>query len=196
MANKSLKKSKSKPDQNQNEKRLRIIFRLLMIAVVMIIIAYISSASKLFINTLYATFISDSITMSFLIIAFLTLCSLLLYGFFIIIVFNPDRLKKSPYIKFVFGGIFTLTITALLAYFGITEITKMILDVEDHSAGESRVQDLLVTGVTRGRVLLIDTVEGEMYLSWEDFRIHEGQTYRFTYLDATNTIIEVEQLID
>ena len=35
-----------------------------------------------------------------------------------------------------------------------------------------------------------------MTLFFEDFLLYEGEKYRFTYLDATNTIIKVEKITD
>ncbi len=72
--------------------------------------------------------------------------------------------------------------------------------MKDYSNGEWQVKDLLVMDVYRGanssRIVLIETGVGEMTLHWESFRIVEGQKYRFTYLDATNTIIKVEIITD
>ena len=45
-------------------------------------------------------------------------------------------------------------------------------------------------------IVLIETDKGEMALFFEDFLIYEGEKYRFTYLDATNTIIKVENIMD
>lgn len=72
--------------------------------------------------------------------------------------------------------------------------------MKDYANSEWQVNDLLVKNVYRGggssRIVLIETSQGEMVLHRERFRLYEGQKYRFTYLDATNTIIKVEKMPD
>ncbi|MFS0690159.1 hypothetical protein AB1K89_13080 [Sporosarcina sp. 179-K 8C2 HS] len=136
----------------------------------------------------------------------LTFCLFILYHVFLITVYNPQRIKKSSVIKFACGGIFTLIITIVLLTFGGTEAKKSIQSMKDYENGEWQVKDLLVMDVYRGsrghkgsfrsNIVLIDTDKGEMTLYLEDFPIYKGEKYRFTYLDATNTIIKVENIID
>lgn len=185
-------------NKEQEKKRQRIIFRLLIITAIMVTIGGISIAWSIFVSDLYTAFILNSIGTSFLYTTALTLCSIFLYLFFIITIFNPQGIKKSSIIKFTFGGVFTLIISIFLLTFSVTETIKSIQDMKDYSNGEWQVKDLLVMDVYRGaspsRIVLIETSEGEMTLHWESFRIYEGQKYRLTYLDATNTIIKIEKI--
>ena len=184
----------------QNEKRQRIFFRFLFIVPIMAIIVTIFAASKLFVKDLYAMFVIDSIVTTLLFATASILLSFFLYLFFVITVFNPQRLKKSSVIKFALGGILTLIITVFLLFFSITGTIKSIQDMKDYANSEWQVKDLLVMDVYRGggssRIVLIETGQGEMVLHRESFRIYKGQNYRFTYLDATNTIIKVEKMTD
>ncbi|MBS4177651.1 hypothetical protein [Lederbergia citrea] len=187
-----------KLNKEQNEKRLRSIFRFLIIIIVLVIIGSTFIASNRFVTDLYTAFILDFIGTSFLFATALTFCLFFLYFIFVITIFNPQRIKKSSVIKFAFGGIITLIITIFLLIFGVTEAEKSIQTMKDYTNGEWEVKDLLVTDIKRGsypsRIVLIETGEGQMTLFFEDFLIYTGQKYRFTYLNATNTIIKVEKI--
>lgn len=193
---------KKSPNINieQNEKRQRIIFRFLIIVSIIAIIGTIFMASNIFVTDLYTAFVLSSVTTSLLYAAALTLCSFFLYLFFVITIFNSQSLKKSSVNNFALGGILTLIITVFLLFFSITETIKSIQDMKDYANSEWQVNDLLVKNVYRGggssRIVLIETSQGEMVLHRERFRLYEGQKYRFTYLDATNTIIKVEKMPD
>ena len=84
--------------------------------------------------------------------------------------------------------------------FGVTEAEKSIQDMKNYKNGKWEVKDLLVMDVYRGtgpsRIVQFKTGEGEMTLFFEDFLIYEGERYRFTYLDATNTIIKVKKITE
>lgn len=187
-------------NKNQNEKGLRIIFRFLIIISVMVMIGGIFIGRNMFVRDLYKAFVLNFIGTSFLYAGALIFCSLFLYLFFVITVFNPQKIKKPSVIKFAFGGIFTLIITIFLLIFSVTETAKSMEDMKDYSNGEWQVKELLVMDVYRGtrpsRIILIDTSEGTMSLHSEKIRIYEGQKYRITYLDATNTIIKVEKITE
>jgi hypothetical protein len=195
-----MRKKSLKVNNEQNEIRLRIIFLFLMIASVFVIIGVTCIASNWFVTNLYTAFVLDFIGTSFLFFTILTFCSFFLYTIFVITIFNPQGIKKSSLIKFVFGGIFTIIITLFLLIFGATEAEKSIQDMKDYKNGKWEVKDLLVMDVYRGtrpsRIVQFETGEGEMTLFFEDFLIYEGEKYRFTYLDATNTIIKVEKITD
>ncbi len=193
-----MRKKSLKVNNEQNEKRLRIIFRFLIIASVLVIIGVTCIASNRFVTNLYIAFVLDFIGTFFLFSTVLTFCSFFMYTIFVITIFNPQGIKKSSVIKFVFGGIFTIIITLFLLIFGVTEAEKSIQDMKDYKNSKWEVKDLLVMDVYRGarpsRIVLIETREGEMTLFFEDFLLYEGEKYRFTYLDATNTIIKVEKI--
>lgn len=187
-------------NKEQNEKRLRIIFRFMITASVTVILALVFMALNVFVTDLYKAFVYNFIAMSFLYAAALILCSFFLYGSIVITIFNPQRLKKSSVMKFAFGGIFTLIITIFILNFSVNETIKSIQDTRDYSNGEWQVKELLVKDVYRGprrsRSILIQTIEGDMTLHGKNFRIYEGKKYRFTYLDATKTIIGFEKITD
>ncbi|MCM3744352.1 hypothetical protein M3193_09375 [Sporosarcina luteola] len=190
----------------QNKKRLRIIFLFLMVIMVLVIIGGIFITTNRFGTDLYKAFVYNFIGTSFLFAAGLTFCIFILYHVFLITVYNPQRIKKSSVIKFACSGIITLIFTIVLLTFGGTEAKKSIQSMKDYENGEWQVKDVLVTDIYRGsrghkgsyrsNIVLIDTDIGEMTLYFEDFLIYKGEKYRFTYLDATNTIIKVENIID
>lgn len=195
-----MKKKSFKLTKEQNENRLRIIIRFLIIISVLVTIGATLIGLNLFVRDLYISFVLDFIGTSFLFATALAVLLFFLYLVFVITAFNPQGLKKSSVIKFAFGGVFTLIITIFLFNFTITEAIKSIQDMSDYSNGDWQVKDLFVTDVYRGSglsdIVLIETDEGEMILHWESFRIYTGEKYRFTYLDATNTIIKVEKVTD
>ena len=189
-----------KVNNDQNEKRLRIIFRFLIVASFLVIIGVTCIASNWFVTNLYTAFVLDFIGTFFLFSTILTFCTFFLYTIFVITIFNPQGIKKSSLLKFVFGGIFTIIITLFLLIFGVTEAKKSIQDMKNYKNGKWEVKDLLVMDVYRGtrpsRIVQFETGEGEMTLFFEDFLLYEGEKYRLTYLDATNTIIKVEKITD
>ncbi|WP_042148039.1 hypothetical protein [Paucisalibacillus sp. EB02] len=196
-----MRKKPNKANEKKNKIRERIIFRFLIIAVITVLVGSIFLAYNFFVGDLFTAFVLNFIGTSFLYTAALILCSFFLYLCFVITIFNPQRVKKSSVITFTFVGIITLIITIFLVKFSVSETTKGISDLADYSNGEWQVKELLVTDVYRGGYhtgpgALIDTEEGEMSLHWESFLIYAGEKYRFTYLDATNTIIKVERLTD
>ena len=145
-----MRKKSLKVNNEQNEKRLRIIFRFLIIASVLVIIGVTCIASNRFVTNLYIAFVLDFIGTFFLFSTVLTFCSFFMYTIFVITIFNPQGIKKSSVIKFVFGGIFTIIITIFLLIFGVTEAEKSIQDMKDYKNGKWEVKDLLVMDVYRG----------------------------------------------
>jgi hypothetical protein len=196
-----MRKKPIKTSDKENKKRERIIYTFLIITVITVIIGAFFVACKLFVADLYIAFVLDFLASSFLYAAGLLMCSFFLYLFFTITLFNPQRIKKSSVIKFAFSGVITLGLTILLLDFSVTETIKGVKDMNAYSNGEWKMKDLEVLDIYRGGYHnvggpLIETKEGEMSLQWESFRINKGETYRFTYLDATKTIIKVEMVTD
>ncbi|MEV9639582.1 hypothetical protein ABZ756_02640 [Mammaliicoccus sciuri] len=201
-----MRKKSLKLHNEKNEKRLRIILLFLMVMIVLVIIGGSFITTNKFGTDLYKAFVYHFIGMSFLFAAGLTFCLLILYHVFLITVYNPQRIKKSSVIKFACGGIFTLIITIVLLVFGGTEAKKSIQSMKDYENGEWQVEDVLVMDIYRGsrghkvsfrsNSVLIETDKGEMTLYFEDSLIYKGEKYRFTYLDATDTIIKVENIIE
>lgn len=195
-----MKEKSVKRNEEKNEKQLRIIFRFLLIPVVLVFIGTILRTWNRSETDLYNAFVINFIGITFVYAAALALCSFFLYLSFVITIYNPQRIKKSSIIKFALGGIFTLLLTIFLVVFSGTETKKSIQDLRDYANGEWRAQELLVKDVYRGprrsKRVLIETDEGELILHRESFRIYEGESYRFTYLDATNTIIKVENVME
>lgn len=193
-------RKKSLNVKEQNEKRLRVAFRILIISAVLVVIGSFIIGLNFLVKDLYLSFILDFIGSSFLFSAGLAFLLFFLYCIFVITFFNPQQLKRSSVIKFALGGGFTLIITVLLFNFTVTEAKNSIQDIKAYSNGDWQVKDLVVTDIYRGRrpskIVLIETSEGQMTLHWENFLVYKGQKYRFTYLDTTNTIIEIEQITD
>ncbi|SKA89937.1 hypothetical protein SAMN04244570_0906 [Sporosarcina newyorkensis] len=177
-----------------------------MVMIVLVIIGGSLITTNKFGMDLYKAFVYHFIGMSFLFAAGLTFCLLILYHVFLITVYNPQRIKKSSVIKFACGGIFTLIITIVLLVFGGTAAKKSIQSMKDYENGEWQVEDVLVMDIYRGsrghkvsfrsNSVLIEIDKGEMTLYFEDSLIYKGEKYRFTYLDATDTIIKVENIIE
>ncbi|MEK3937205.1 hypothetical protein MKY41_18010 [Sporosarcina sp. FSL W7-1349] len=195
-----MKKKSVKGNKEKNEKQLRIIFRFLLIPVVLVFIGTILITWNRSATDLYNAFVINFIGITFVYAAALVLCSFFLYLSFVITIYNPQKIKKSSVIKFAIGGIFTLLIAIFLLVFSGNETKKSIQDMRDYANGEWQVKELVVRDVYRGprrsKNVLIETDEGEMILHGKSFRIYKGQPYRFTYLDATNTIIKVENIIE
>ncbi|WP_339254460.1 hypothetical protein NSQ43_07670 [Sporosarcina sp. FSL W8-0480] len=181
---------------DQKEKRLKIIFRFLIICAIFALTGSIVVTSKRIVNDLYKLFVLDFIGTSLLYAAALTLCSFFLYLFFVIVIKNPMNIKRSSVIKFAIGGIFTLIITGFILIFSVNETNKSIKDMQSYSNQEWQVKELFVTDVYRGRlpsrIVLIDTDAGQLTLHQRNYKIYKGEIYRFTYLEQTKTIINVE----
>jgi hypothetical protein len=196
-----LKRKSQKASEKQNKKREKIIFVKLIIIGITVLIGSSVLVYNFFEGDLYTAFVLDLVGKSFLYAAALLFCSFILYLCFTITVINPQRVKLNKVIAFASVGIITLILTIFLVRFSFNEITKGTTDLSAYSKGEWQVQELLVTDVYRGGYhtgpgVLIDTMEGEMSLHWENSFINVGENYRFTYLDATNTIIKVERVAD
>lgn len=195
MRNKSLKA------EEKNKKRERMIYRFLILAGITLLLGAIFEISTWFVTNLYTIFVLDFITASFMYAAGLIFCSFFLYCCFVITIFNPQRVKKSKVIIFALVGIVTLALSVFLLIYSVNETMKATQDMADYSNGAWKVRELVVTDVYRGGYhngpgVLIDTIEGELSLHWESFLIYTGEKYRFTYLDATNTVIKVERLME
>ncbi|QTD39433.1 hypothetical protein [Sporosarcina sp. Te-1] len=192
-----MRKKGTRASEAENKKRQRISYVIMLVTMALVLIAGgLISWNWFVVKDLYTAFVINFIGMSFLIAAGLGFCVFFLYLITIIVFKNPQRIKRSSVAKFAVGGIFTFLIAIFLFFFGTTEAIKSIKDLKDYSNAEWQVKDLVVTDVNRGspsyKIIFIETAEGEMVLHWERFRIQEGQSYRFTYLEATKTIINVE----
>ncbi|MBB4824962.1 putative nucleic acid-binding Zn ribbon protein [Sporosarcina luteola] len=193
-----MRKKSAMVTEAENKKRQRISYTILIITIVFLLIASGFLTWNWFVvKDLYKAFVINFIGTSFLITAGVGLCLFFLYLFTVIVFKNPQRIKKSSIIKFAVGGIFTLFIAISLFLYGANEARKSMQDLKDYSNAEWQVKDMVVTDVYRGgggSITLIETEVGDMVIHYERFLIQEGQTYRFTYLEATKTIIDVEQI--
>lgn len=192
-----MKKKRAAVTEADNKRRQRVSYGILIVTAVLILLAAGFISWNWFIEKdLYRAFVINFIGTSFLIVGGLALCTFFLHLITIIVFKNPQRIKKSSVAKFAVGGIFTLSLVILFLFWGVNEARKSIEDIKAYANADWQVKDLVVTDVYRGsnpaKIILIDTAEGEMVLHWERFRIQKGQSYRFTYLDATKTIINVE----
>lgn len=191
-----MRKKFIRASDKENDKRLRIVFRFLIVTSILVVFGAGLVFANRYETDLYNSFVLNFIGTSFLLAGVLASCTFFLYLCSIIVFLNPQRLKRSSITKAVFGGIFALLIAITILIFGATETKKWNEDRKAYANGEWQVKDLVVTDIYRGSrrspIVLIQTAEGEMTLYYEDFLLYKGQTYRFTYLDATNTIIQVE----
>jgi hypothetical protein len=71
-----------------------------------------------------------------------------------------------------------------------------VRDMKDYANGVMKIVDLKVVDVYTGGdpdTALIKTEEQELSLLLNIFRIEEGETYRFTYMERTGNILNVEK---
>lgn len=194
-----MRKKGARATEEENNKRQRISFIILMITIVLTFIAAgLLTVNWFIVKDLYTGFVINFVGTSFLIAAGLGLCSFFLYLYTVIVFKNPQRLKKSSVVKFAIGWIITILVTITIFLFGANETKKSMQDIKAYANEKYIVKDLAVTDVYRGsatsKITLVETTEGEMVIHWERFLIQQGQTYRFTYLDATKTIIDFEMI--
>ncbi|WP_047983359.1 hypothetical protein [Ornithinibacillus californiensis] len=196
-----MRKKPLKTNEKMNNKRKRVIYLLLILLCITVLLgAIFIASSNWLVSDLYTAFVLSFIGISFLYVSGLILCTFFLYLCSVIVIFNPQKIKKSSVINFAIVGIITLVLSLFLLNVSVNESIKAFHDIEAYSNEEWQVKEMVVTGLYRGGGLhngpgvLIDTVEGELSLHWESSLIQVGEKYRFTYLDATNTIIDMEKI--
>lgn len=156
-----------------------------------------------FLNTfgfkdLYKAFIFSRLNLFMIFILSLSLSSFFLCLFYVIVIRNPQQIKLPSLVKYAASGVIALIITIIVIFYGVIETKKSIVDMKSYSEEEWQVEDLVVTelfrATSRPRTVYIKTAEGELTLHWEKFTIFEGETYRFTFLKETKTIVAVENM--
>jgi len=192
-----MKKKRAAVTEADNKRRQLVSYGILIVTGVLILLATGFITWNWFIEKdLVRAFVINFVGTSLLIAGGVALCVFFLHLIAIIVFKNPQRIKKSSVAKFAVGGIITLSIVIFLLFWGVNEARKSLEDMNAYANADWQVKDLVVTDVYRGskpsKIILINTAEGEMVLHWERFRVQKGQTYRFAYLDATKTIINVE----
>jgi Co/Zn/Cd efflux system component len=190
-----------KTNEKKNNTRKRIIYLFLILLCITVLLgAIFIASSNWLVSDLYTAFVLSFIGISFLYISGLILCSFFIYLCFVITIFNPQKIKRSSVFNFAIVGVIALILSLFLLNVSVNESIKAFQDIEAYSNGEWQVKEMVVNGLYRGGGLhngpgvLIDTVEGELSLHWENSLIQVGEKYQFTYLDATNTIIEIEKV--
>lgn len=173
---------------------IRFSIYLFVLIVVGSVIHFLNSFN---VKDLYKAFIFSRLSLFMLFVIFLSLSSFFLYLFFVIVVRNPQQIKAASLVKYAASGVITFIITIVVLGYGVIETKKSIVDFKNYNEGYWQVEDLVVTelfrATNRPRTVYLKTAEGELTLHWEKFTVFEGETYRFTFLKETKTIIAVEK---
>ncbi|MED4018847.1 hypothetical protein [Sutcliffiella cohnii] len=147
---------------------------------------------------MYYVLLFDLIGMVGLYMGAIFLCAFFLYLFFIIVFINPQRIKRSKVLKFAAAGMVVFIFTVWVVGFSSQEISRDSQAFQDYKEGNWTVKELLVRDIygpnKRSNITILETDEGDMVLYWRPFRIYRDQIYRFTYLDKTKVVLEVEQV--
>jgi hypothetical protein len=180
-----------------NRKRERIIYGFLIVMSAFVLSGAASIGLRMFFATdLYHAFTYDWIGTAFLYLAGMTLILFFIYCCLVITIKNPQKISKNQ--VFVWGG--TGIICLAIGVFIFHELSSLTInsvrDMKDYSNGVMKVDYLKVVDVyTGGRpsLALITTEEQELTLLLNPFWIEEGKTYRFTYMERTGNILNVEE---
>jgi energy-coupling factor transporter transmembrane protein EcfT len=179
-----------------NRKRLINIYGFLIVIVAFVLSGGVFTGLRIFFATeLYHAFIYDWIGTALLYLAGLTLLLYFIYGSLVITIKNPQKIKKKQVFSWGGIGIICLALGGFI-FHELSSITiNSVRDMKDYSNGVMKIEELKVVDVYTGghsEIALIETEEQELSLLLNGYRIEEGQTYRFTYLERTGTILNVE----
>lgn len=182
-------------------KRVSIIFLITCIILIMLggVFHFIR---KYIITNTYKYFIYDVLTTSTLLIAGLVLCFYFIFLIGVIVLANPVNLKRIIVIRWAFVGVFVLILTGILFNYSISFVVDRALDIEDYENGDWKVEDLEVLHIYHGsyyrgrkRVsLILETKTGDLFLPRELAPVRVGKSYRFTYLERSGHILEMEEI--
>jgi uncharacterized membrane protein len=180
-----------------NRKRLRIMYGFTFVMGFFVLLGVAFTGLRAFFATdLYHAFIYDWIGTAFLFLAFITLLLCIIYGCLVITIINPQKLSKNQVFKWGGTGIICLAIGVFIFHELSSLTINSLRDMKDYSSGVVKIDDLKVVDVytdRRSDGALIKTEEQELSLILDGYRIEEGKTYRFTYLERTGTILNVEE---
>ncbi|KAB7672087.1 hypothetical protein [Bacillus sp. B1-b2] len=180
-----------------NRKRARIIYGFLIVMIAFVLAGVTFSALRiLFATNLYHAFIYDWVgTVSFY-LAGMTLLVFFIYFCLVITIKNPQKVSKIQ--VFSFGGFGLICLAISIVFF--PELSSFTIngvrDMKDYSNGVVKIEDLKVVDVYTGgdtNIALIATEEEELTLLIYNIQIEEGETYRFTYMERTGNILNVEE---
>ncbi|RDW20210.1 hypothetical protein CWR48_05775 [Oceanobacillus arenosus] len=190
------------PDQTKrdfaNRKRLRIIYGFLitMVAFVLLGVFFIVLNSTFFITNLYYAFMFNYIGTVFLYLAGMTIMLYFIYASLLTTMKNPQKVSKNQVFAWGVAGIIFLAIAVFIFREIYSLTTNSVGDMKDYLNGVTKVDEFEVvdvyTGDGKSEVALIETEERELTLLLDVFRIEEGKTYRFTYMERTGNILNVE----
>ncbi|WP_155922208.1 hypothetical protein [Bacillus sp. EB01] len=187
-----------------NRKRFRIIIGFLIVMSIFVLLGGAFIFIKiLFITDLYQAFMFESMGTAFLYLSALTLLLFFIYSSLVITLKNPQKIRKTQ--VFAWGGAGIIFIAmAVFVYNQLSSLTMNSLkDIHDYKNGVAKVEDLKVVDVYTGGgrytdndIALIETEEldHDLTLLLDLFRLEEGKTYRFTYMERTGTILNIENL--
>lgn len=180
---------------NRKRERMMFVFLMLMVAFVLLGGAFIG-LRIFFVTELYHAFIYDWMGTAFLYLAGTTLLLFFIYFCLVITIKNPQKISKNQ--VFAWGG--TGIICLVIGVFIFHELSSLTInsvrDMKDYSDGVMKTDDLKVVEVYTGggsNIALIKTEEQELSLLLNVFQIEEGNTYRFTYMERTGNILNVEK---
>ncbi|OCA81691.1 hypothetical protein A8F94_22810 [Bacillus sp. FJAT-27225] len=185
-----------------NNKRLRIIYVFLIIMGIFTLSGgAIIGYRKWFIADLYHAFLYDSIGTAFLYLAGITLLLFFIYASLVITLKNPQSIKKTQVAAWGGTGIICLALTVFI-FQELSSLTmNSIRDIQDYKNGVVKVENLTVVDVYTGGgrysnndIALIETEKHDLTLLLDLFRLEEGKTYRFTFMERTGTILNIEKI--
>nr|WP_257989811.1 hypothetical protein [Bacillus infantis]MCR6609545.1 hypothetical protein [Bacillus infantis] len=189
------------PDQmkrdaaNRKRERMIYVFLIAMAAFVLSGGAFIS-LRIFFAEDFYHAFIYDWIGTAFLYLAGMTLLLFFIYFSLVITIKNPQNISKNQVFAWAGTGIICLALAVFVFYEFSSLTMNSVRDMKDYANGVMKIEDLKVVDVYTGGqpdIVLIETEEQELSLLLNVFRIEEGETYQFTYMERTGNILNVEQ---
>jgi hypothetical protein len=180
-----------------NRKRLRIMYGFIIVFVAFALSGGAFMGLRAFFATdLYHAFIYDWIGTALLYLAGLTLLLFFIYGSLVITIKNPQKIRKKQVFAWGGTGIICLAI-GIFIFHELSSLTiDSVRDMKDYSNGVLKIEDLKVVDVYTGGhsdIAIIETEEQELSLLLNGYRIEEGQTYRFTYMERSGNILNVEE---
>lgn len=188
-------------DKTKNDimyrKRMGVIFGFLIAMIAFVLLGVIFISTRIFFaSTLYHAFIYDWIGTAFLYLSGLTILFFFIYCCLVITIKNPQKIKGNKVLGFGITGIICLAISSYIFYDLSSLTINSVRDMKDYSNGVMKTEVLEVVDAYTGgnvNITLIETEDRELTRLLPGFRIEEGETYRFTYLERTGTILHIEK---
>lgn len=193
------KQLRRKIDTEMNRKRFRIIFIILIVAAIFIFVGgTFIGLRDLFIPDLHYVLLFEMLGTVGLYSGCLILCAFFLYICFVITIKNPQKLKRPKVFTFATIGVIVLIFSLWFVRFSSQELMAESKALKDYKEGNWMVKELYVKDVygpdLHSNLTILETEEGDFLLYWKHFQIPRGKTYRITYLESTQTIVEIVAL--